>query len=39
MRERSLKEGRRLWRKYRNKPPGFWWEPFGILPEEFDLLQ
>ena len=39
MRERSLKEGRRLWRKYRNKPPGFWWETFGILPEEIDLLQ
>jgi alanyl-tRNA synthetase len=39
LRERSVKEGRRLWRRHRNKPPNFWWETFGILPEEMDLLQ
>lgn len=39
LRERSLKEGRRLWRKHRSKPTSFWWETFGILPEEIDLLR
>lgn len=39
LRERSLNQGRRHWKKHRNKPPGFWWETFGILPEEIRLLE
>ena len=38
LRERSLKQGRRSWRKNRDRPPEFWWETFGILPEEIELL-
>jgi hypothetical protein len=38
LREQSLQRGRRLWRKHREKPPEFWWETFGILPEEIELL-
>lgn len=39
LRDRSLRQGRRVWRKYHNKPPQFWWETFGILPEELDLIR
>lgn len=39
LRDESLRRGRRLWRKHRNKPISFWWETFGILPEEIDLLR
>ena len=38
LRERSLRTGRRLWKKYREQPVSFWWETFGILPEEIDLI-
>jgi alanyl-tRNA synthetase len=36
--ECRLREGRRAWRRHRNKPPSWWWETFGILPEELPLL-
>ena len=39
MEQFKLSEGRRLWRRHRTKPPSFWWETFGILPEEVDLLR
>jgi alanyl-tRNA synthetase len=39
LRERSLRQGRRSWRKFQSKPPEFWWETFGILPEELDLIR
>ena len=39
LRELSLKRGRRLWRKHKDKPTSFWWETFGILPEEIDSLR
>ena len=39
LRERSLRRGRKLWRKHRDKPTSFWWETFGVLPEEIDLLK
>jgi alanyl-tRNA synthetase len=39
LREQSLLRGRRFWRKNQNKPPQFWWETFGILPEEIELLR
>lgn len=37
--ERRLVEGRKLWRKYPDKPPEWWWSTCGILPEEMKLLQ
>lgn len=39
LRELSLKQGRRHWRKHRDKPDSFWRETFGILPEEIRLLE
>ncbi len=38
LREQSLRSGRRHWRKHQHKPPTFWWETFGILPDEIELL-
>ena len=39
LRERNVLQGRRYWRRNRNKPAQFWWETFGILPEEIKLLE
>ncbi len=39
LREKNLRTGRRHWKKHNNKPISFWWETFGILPEEFELLK
>jgi alanyl-tRNA synthetase len=39
LREKSLRQGRRLWRRHSEKPVKFWWETFGILPEEVELLR
>jgi alanyl-tRNA synthetase len=39
LRERSLRQGRRMWRRYSQRPAEFWWETFGILPEEVDMLR
>jgi hypothetical protein len=36
--EKSLREGKRHWRRNRERPPEFWWGTFGILPEELHLL-
>ena len=38
LRGQSLRRGRRLWRRHRHKPRQFWWETFGILPEEIELI-
>jgi alanyl-tRNA synthetase len=38
LREESLRRGRRLWRSHQNKPPTFWWETFGLLPDEIRFL-
>lgn len=38
LRDRSLRQGRRLWRKFQHQSVEFWWETFGILPEEIELL-
>jgi hypothetical protein len=35
---RRLREGRRSWRRNRDRPASWWWETFGILPEEIPLL-
>ncbi|MEQ8784790.1 MAG: alanine--tRNA ligase-related protein [Pirellulaceae bacterium] len=39
LREKSIQRGRRMWRRHGDKPVSFWWETFGILPEEIELLQ
>jgi alanyl-tRNA synthetase len=39
LREKSLQQGRRVWRRHKNRPVEFWWETFGVLPEEIELLQ
>ena len=36
--EKSLRDGRRYFRRNPKKPPEFWWDTFGILPEEIDFL-
>lgn len=36
-RGKSIEAGRRKWRKHRDKPPEWWWDTFGILPEELPL--
>jgi alanyl-tRNA synthetase len=35
---RRLRGGRRAWRRNQDRPPSWWWETFGILPEEISLL-
>lgn len=39
LREHTLRQGRRSWKKFRDRPMQFWWETFGILPEEMDLIR
>jgi S1-C subfamily serine protease len=33
LRDESIRRGRRVWKRHKNKPRQFWWETFGILPE------
>jgi len=37
-REKNLRLGRHKWNKYKHKSQEWWWETFGILPEEFQTL-
>lgn len=39
LRERSIRKGRRVWKKFQDRPDSFWWDTFGILPEELYLIQ
>lgn len=39
LRENRLVEGRRHWRKFRDRPPEFWRETFGIMPDEIEMLK
>jgi len=36
--DKRIREGRKSWKKYQDKDNTFWWESFGILPEEMHLL-
>jgi hypothetical protein len=35
----SIREGRRYFKRNGDKPDVFWWDTFGILPEEVYLLR
>jgi len=37
--ENRLKIGRRMYKRYKDKPLEWWWSTYGILPEEMDLLK
>jgi alanyl-tRNA synthetase len=37
--EKSLREGRRYFRNNGDKQPEFWWDTFGIMPEELPLIK
>jgi alanyl-tRNA synthetase len=37
--EKRLKIGRRVYKKYKDRSPEFWWSTYGILPEEMELLK
>jgi len=37
--DKSIREGRRYFRNNGDKPPEFWWDTFGLLPEELVLLK
>ena len=37
-REEALKQGRRMLRRHGDKSDQFWWETFGVLPEERSML-
>jgi alanyl-tRNA synthetase len=41
LREEKLKLGRRMIgaKRFRDRPSGFWWETFGLLPEEVQELR
>jgi alanyl-tRNA synthetase len=38
IRQKTLVQGRKMIRKHGEKSDQFWWETFGVLPEERDLL-
>lgn len=38
MREKLIHNGKKYWNRHKNKTPSFWWETYGILPEEISLL-
>lgn len=39
LREKIIKLCKRKWKKFHNKSPEWWWDTFGILPEELVFLQ
>ncbi len=38
LREDRIRSARRCWKRFRNRPPQFWLDTFGIMPEEIRLL-
>lgn len=38
-REKNIKLGKKKWKKHSDKSSEWWWDTFGILPEELSLLQ
>jgi alanyl-tRNA synthetase len=37
--EQSIRDGRRYWKRHGDKPDVFWWDTFGVLPEELPLIK
>ena len=37
--EKSLRDGRKHWRKNGERPDVFYWDTFGVLPEELPLMK
>jgi len=37
--EKSLRDGRRHWRRNGKRPDVFYWDTFGVLPEELPLMK
>jgi len=37
--DKRLTTAKKAWRKHKAKPPEWWWDTFGVLPEEMELLQ
>lgn len=37
--EQSIHDGRRFWKRHGDKPENFWWDSFGIMPEELPLIK
>lgn len=37
--QKCIIESRRYYRRNQDKPPEFWWDTFGLLPEELELLR
>jgi alanyl-tRNA synthetase len=38
MREDKLRQARRMWRRHSGKPPEWWWDTLGILPDELIMV-
>lgn len=36
---KRLREAKRIWRRYQDKSPEWWWTTCGILPEEIELIR
>jgi alanyl-tRNA synthetase len=37
--DNRLEIGRKMWRRHKDKPPEWWWDTCGIMPEEMLLLE
>jgi hypothetical protein len=38
-RDKNIEFGKKKWSKYCDKSPEWWWDTFGILPEELLILK
>jgi len=39
LRNKKIKTASRMWKRHGDKSPSWWWDTFGILPEELDLIK
>jgi len=39
LRQKQLSLGRRLWKRFSDKPQEWWWETAGLFPEEIPMIQ
>src|SRR5262249_28206337 len=38
VRDQSLRTGRRVWKRHKDRPPVWWWETYGLTEEDLKLL-